>query len=89
MEMISFSWYGNSFSKVGIFLWKEIKDIQFVKYGIGHVKVESTSGDVQELPENERHQRILSIKKGKDFIIRKTYDDENVEWKTTWREKKR
>lgn len=39
-------------------LWKDSKDIEFVRQSIGHQKVDSTSSYVQNLSDEERQERI-------------------------------
>jgi len=39
-------------------LWKDSKDIEFVKQSIGHRKLDTTSSYVQELSDQERQKRI-------------------------------
>ena len=40
-------------------LWKDTKDIEFVRQSIGHIKIKSTSYYVEALPDEER-QKIMS-----------------------------
>ena len=42
-------------------LWKDTKDIEFVKQTIGHRMLNSTSGYVNQMTDQERQNRILSI----------------------------
>ena len=37
-------------------LWKDTKDIEFVRQSIGHAKIDSTFSYVKELPEKERQE---------------------------------
>lgn len=50
-------------------LWKDTKDIEFVRQTIGHVKIESRSKYVENLLEEERQKRMLLVKKPPDLII--------------------
>lgn len=43
-------------------LWKDTKDIEFVKQTIGHRSLNSTSGYVSDMTDQERQNRISSIK---------------------------
>jgi len=43
-------------------LWKDTKDIEFVKQTIGHRSLNSTSGYVSEMTDQERANRICRIK---------------------------
>jgi integrase len=43
-------------------LWKDTKDIEFVKQTIGHSSLNSTSGYVNQMGDEERQDRISSIK---------------------------
>merc|ERR1712115_648395 len=42
-------------------LWKDSKDIEFVKQTIGHRSLNSTSAYVTHMDDQERQNRILSI----------------------------
>jgi site-specific recombinase XerD len=42
-------------------LWKDTKDIEFVKQTIGHRSLNATSGYVNQLGDQERQNRISSI----------------------------
>ena len=42
-------------------LWKDTKDIEFVKQIIGHRKLDTTSAYVKSLSDLERQERIKSI----------------------------
>jgi site-specific recombinase XerD len=42
-------------------LWKDTKDIEFVRQTIGHRSLNSTSGYVTHMDDEERQNRILSI----------------------------
>jgi site-specific recombinase XerD len=42
-------------------LWKDTKDIEFVKQTIGHRSLNSTSGYVNQMGDEERQNRISSI----------------------------
>lgn len=42
-------------------LWKDTKDIEFVKQAIGHVNIDTTSQYVQEMSDQERQQRMQTI----------------------------
>ena len=44
-------------------LWKDRKDIEFVRQTIGHRRLDSTSGYVNQMTDQERENRISSIKK--------------------------
>ena len=43
-------------------LWKDTRDIEFVKQTIGHRSLNSTSGYVNQMKDEERQDRISSIK---------------------------
>ena len=43
-------------------LWKDTKDIEFVKQSIGHRKIDSTSYYVESLSDQERQERTLQYK---------------------------
>ena len=43
-------------------LWKDIKDIEFVRQTIGHRSLNSTSSYVNQMGDQERQNRISSIK---------------------------
>ena len=43
-------------------LWKDTKDIQFVKQTIGHRRLNSTSGYVNQMTDQERQKIILNVK---------------------------
>ena len=43
-------------------LWKDTKDIEFVKQTIGHRSLNSTSGYVTQMTDQERQNRIFRIK---------------------------
>jgi site-specific recombinase XerD len=43
-------------------LWKDTSDIEFVKQTIGHSSLNSTSGYVNQMGDEERQDRISSIK---------------------------
>lgn len=44
-------------------LWKDTKDIEFVKQSIGHRKMDSTSSYVEKLSDQERQEeRTLQLK---------------------------
>jgi len=43
-------------------LWKDTKDIEFVRQTIGHRSLNSTSGYVNQMTDQERENRISSIK---------------------------
>nr|WPV76439.1 hypothetical protein [Naviculales sp.] len=47
-------------------LWKDRKDIEFVRQTIGHRRLDSTSGYVNQMTDEERQNRISSINK-EDF----------------------
>jgi site-specific recombinase XerD len=47
-------------------LWKDTKDIEFVRQMIGHRSLNSTSGYVTHMSDEERQNRILSIKSTKE-----------------------
>ncbi len=42
-------------------LWKDFKDIEFVKQTIGHRNLDTTSGYVSEMGDQERQDRISRI----------------------------
>ena len=42
-------------------LWKDTKDIEFVKQAIGHRRLTSTSDYVTQLTDQERQEIILNI----------------------------
>ena len=42
-------------------LWKDTKDIEFVRQTIGHRSLNSTSGSVTHMGDEERQNRISSI----------------------------
>ena len=42
-------------------LWKDTKDIEFVKQTIGHRKLDTTSAYVKSLSDLERQERIKNI----------------------------
>ena len=42
-------------------LWKDTKDIEFVKQSIGHRKMDSTSSYVESLSDQERQERTLQL----------------------------
>lgn len=42
-------------------LWKDTKDIEFVRQSIGHQKIDSTSSYVKNLTDQERQERTLLI----------------------------
>jgi integrase len=43
-------------------LWKDTKDIEFVKQSIGHRRMDSTSSYVEKLSDQERQERTLQLK---------------------------
>lgn len=43
-------------------LWKDIKDIEFVKQSIGHRRINTTSYYVEKLSDQERQECILQLK---------------------------
>lgn len=43
-------------------LWKDTKDIEFVRQTIGHRRLDSTSAYVNQMTDQERQNRISSIK---------------------------
>ena len=43
-------------------LWKDSKDIEFVKQSIGHQKLDTTSAYVTKLSDQERQERTLQLK---------------------------
>ena len=43
-------------------LWKDTKDIEFVRQTIGHRSLNSTSGYLNQMTDQERETRISSIK---------------------------
>jgi len=42
-------------------LWKNSRDIEFVKQTIGHRKLDTTSADVNKLSDQERQKRINDL----------------------------
>lgn len=42
-------------------LWKDTKDIEFVRQSIGHQRIDSTSSYVKDLTDQERQERTLLI----------------------------
>ena len=42
-------------------LWKDSKDIEFVKQTIGHRKLDTTSAYVNQLSDQERRERIYQL----------------------------
>ena len=42
-------------------LWKDFKDIEFVKQSIGHQKLDTTSAYVNKLSNQERQERISQL----------------------------
>ena len=42
-------------------LWKDTKDIEFVRQTIGHRRLDSTSGYVDQMTDQERQNRIRSL----------------------------
>ena len=42
-------------------LWKDSKDIEFVKQSIGHSKLDTTSAYVNKLSDQERQKRIEEL----------------------------
>ena len=49
-------------------LWKDTKDIEFVRQVIGHVTVQSTSSYVENLSDEEREKIMSQIKSTDDLI---------------------
>ena len=43
-------------------LWKDTKDIEFVKQSIGHRRMDTTSSYVEKLSDQERQERTLQLK---------------------------
>lgn len=43
-------------------LWKDTKDIEFVRQAIGHAKIDTTSRYIQNLSAEERKQRMLDLR---------------------------
>jgi site-specific recombinase XerD len=43
-------------------LWKDTKDIEFVKQSIGHRRMDSTSSYVEKLSDQERQKRTRQLK---------------------------
>ena len=43
-------------------LWRDYKDIQFVRQIIGHAKIDTTSAYVTKLSDQERQKRIDQLK---------------------------
>lgn len=50
-------------------LWKYTGDIEFVRQAVGHIKVQSTSTYVENLPDAERQKRMFQVKSIKNLII--------------------
>lgn len=50
-------------------LWKDTEDIEFVRQGIGHAKIGTTSQYAEELSDEERKKRINKIKMPEDLIF--------------------
>ena len=42
-------------------LWKDSKDIEFVKQSIGHQNLNTTSAYVNKLSDQERQERIVDV----------------------------
>jgi site-specific recombinase XerD len=49
-------------------LWKDTKDIEFVRQAIGHAKIETTSRYVQNLSAEEREQRMINLESSDDLF---------------------
>lgn len=49
-------------------LWKDTKDIEFVRQTIGHAKIETTSRYVQNLSAEEREQRMINLESSDDLF---------------------
>ena len=43
-------------------LWKDTKDIEFVKQSIGHRRMDTTSSYVEKLSDQEREERTFQLK---------------------------
>jgi hypothetical protein len=43
-------------------LWKDRKDIEFVKQFIGHKRIDTTSSYIEKLSDKERQERTLQFK---------------------------
>jgi site-specific recombinase XerD len=43
-------------------LWKDTKDIEFVKRSIGHRRMDSTSSYLEKVSDQERQERTLQLK---------------------------
>jgi site-specific recombinase XerD len=43
-------------------LWKDTKDIEFVKQSIGHRRMDTTSSYIENLSDQERQERTLQLK---------------------------
>ena len=43
-------------------LWKDTKDIEFVKQSIKHRRIDTTSSYVEKLSDQERQERTLQLK---------------------------
>jgi len=50
-------------------LWRDTKDIEFVRQTIGHVRIDTTSAYIEKLPEDERRKRMLEINMTSDLSI--------------------
>lgn len=46
------------YKKISKKLWKDSKDIEFVKQTVGHRKLDTTSAYVNKLSDQERQKRI-------------------------------
>jgi len=51
-------------------LWKDSKDIEFVKQTIGHRRLDTTSAYIKQLSDKERQERILELDIAKSTQLR-------------------
>jgi site-specific recombinase XerD len=49
-------------------LWRDTKDIEFVRQAIGHAKIDTTSRYVQNLTEEERQSRMINLETPEDLL---------------------
>lgn len=49
-------------------LWKDTKDIEFVRQAVGHAKIDTTSRYVQNLSAEERKQRMINLQSPDDLF---------------------
>jgi len=48
-------------------LWKDTKDIEFVRQAVGHAKIDTTSRYVQNLSSEERQQRMINLQSSVNY----------------------